>query len=276
MMMKKIYTNQGLDIMGDGHGCLTSRMNLIEQAGYIRGEDDLYRHPDGRKLVYLNDEANKGSLSDEHVIFGEFPSIAMTLMMVQHVKANLAYAVDSNNNVKLVSFLEHIEHQRHNKMLFAKEFFKFQEKFGKQSALNLRNELLPTLKSLPSHLIVENDKGEEVAVIVHAGIKDDMIGKDSKEIRRFCAFGGKNTDMISWIYQHRTPHLIIWGHLPHVHPTWKHNTINIDTGGFCGHYLTMLRFPECSLLQEKVPKDFSFKGHNTIQQLLTRKKAISH
>jgi hypothetical protein len=274
--MKKIQTNQGLDIMGDGHGCLTSRINLLKQAGYIEGNDGLYRHPEGRKLVYLNDEANKGFLSDKHVLFGEFPSIAMTFMMVQHVKADLAYAVDSNNNVKLISFLEQIEHQQKNKMLFAKEFFEFQEKYGKKAAMKLRDELLPTLKTLPSHIIVENNKGEEVAVIVHAGIKDEMIGHDSKEIRRFCAFGGKNEQVISWIKQHQTQHLIIWGHLPHVHPTWNHNTINIDTGGFCGHYLTMLRFPECSILQEKVPKDFSFVGHNTIRQLQKRKKAISH
>ncbi|MDA1675250.1 hypothetical protein [Bacillus cereus group sp. TH152-1LC] len=256
--MMIISTGEGLDILGDGHGCLKERIDLLEQAGYIKGEDGLYRHPKGRKLVYLNDEANKGYSKDERILYGEFPSIAMMQIMKQHVEAGLAYAVTSNNNEKICKYLDPsiINTDHLEAMDFAIEMNQFEIKYGAKEREKLGNELYLFCKSLPSYIIVENEQGETSAVITHAGILDDMIGKDSADIRKFCAWGGTAANIKNWVELHKYEFPIIWGHKPQREPKIQNNTINIDTGGYFGNYLTMLRFPEMNFIKQKVETSY--------------------
>src|SRR5215213_9872754 len=41
------------DLIGDVHGCADELEVLLEQLGYVRDETGTYRHPDGRKAVFL-------------------------------------------------------------------------------------------------------------------------------------------------------------------------------------------------------------------------------
>ncbi|MNB99974.1 Bis(5'-nucleosyl)-tetraphosphatase PrpE [asymmetrical] [compost metagenome] len=277
---QKLYITigNGLDVMGDGHGLLESRINLIEKAGYIKDEAGIYRHPEGRKLVYLNDETGKASQPLENVEYGQYPSIAMAVMMMKHVKANAAYAVDSNHNYKLWRYLEGRNVKMlHGDEIVVEEFTKFEEEYGKEKTEELKQELRIFLKSLPSHLVVL-DRCIQRAVIVHAGIEDDMIGKDSMGVRDFCRFGPTNGEKedgtpnrLDWTQNHKNGMLIIWGHDPQIIPSVKKDTINIDQGGFCGHYLTMLRYPEMEIVQEKVDKSYVKDDENPIMKKMANR-----
>lgn len=268
-----IDIEKGLDIMGDGHGLLESRINLMEKAGYIKGKDGVYRHPEGRKLVYLNDETGKGSQSYEKAEYGKYPSIAMAVMMMKQVKAGEAYAVDSNHNYKLWRYLEGRNVQMTNgDELVVEEFEKFKEEYGEEKTAELKQELHKFLKWLPSHLIIE-DQGIRRAVVVHAGIKDDMIGKNSFEVKDFCRFGPTDGDKedgtpnrLDWTQDHNNGMLVIWGHDPKPDHEIIHDTINIDQGGFCGHYLTLMRYPEMEFIKEKVNECFVSDEKNPIKK----------
>ncbi len=259
--MKRVYIEKGVDILGDGHGCLRERVNLIEKAGYIKKSNGLYYHPNGRKLIYLNDEANKGWSYDRRVLYGEYPSVAMMLMMKEHVEAGLAYAVTSNNNEKICRFLElelnrlEITHSLES-MSFARELREFEKKYGSREATKVKEELLVFCRSLPSYIILANQEEEDVAVITHAGILDNMIGKDSEFIRKFCAWGGSAANVENWVELHQSNLTIIWGHKPQMETLIQNNTINIDTAGYFGNKLTMLRYPEMAYVQEKVETEY--------------------
>lgn len=272
-MSNQIYIelDAGLDIMGDGHGLLSSRVALIEKAGYMKGTDGLYRHPDGRKLVYLNDESSRGSLPHQSSDFGQYPSISMLIMMKRQVEAGLAYAVDSNHNYKIWRWLDGRKVKlAHGDELVAEEFKEFEREYGDAKTRALKSELCAFMKSLPSHVVIVHE-GIQSAVAVHAGIRDDMIGKNTSAVYDFCRFGstagfddvGKPI-RLDWTSDHENGMLIVWGHVPHPEPVLVHNTINIDQGGFCGHYLTMLRYPEMEIIQEKVPQCFVSPEDNPI------------
>lgn len=256
--MKRIQIQNGLDVLGDGHGCLRERIRLLEKAGYQKGKDGLYRHPKGRKIVYLNDEANKGASKEDSVVYGRYPSVAMMVMMMRHVQENLAYAVTSNNNEKICNYLnkEEPNTKQLKRMKFAIELKEMEKEYDIKEIRQIEQSLFAFCSSLPSYLIIEGNQGDELAIVSHAGIMDDMIGKDNEEIRRFCAWGGKGRLLLDWINAHKRSCTIIWGHMPHPVPLMYNNTINIDTGGFMGNSLTMLRYPEMIFLSEPVSTSY--------------------
>jgi hypothetical protein len=269
----------GLDVMGDGHGLLASRIKLIEKAGYIRGSDGLFRHPAGRKLVYLNDESSRGFLPDLTVEFGEYPSIAMLNLMKRQVQADFAVAVDSNHNYKVWRWLlgRNVK-MSHGDERVVEEFNDFEKKFGFEKTSKFKTELGNFLMGLPSHLVLVKE-GIPRAVVVHAGIHDDMIGRENQRIINFCRFGPTNgflengkPNRLDWTIHHKNALLIIWGHVPHLEPVLVRNTINIDQGGFYGHYLTLLRYPEMEILQERVPQCFVPPQDNPFLNYASRQK----
>jgi hypothetical protein len=278
-----IDIGNGLDIMGDGHGLLKSRLDLIEKAGYVVCDDGIYRHPSGRKLVYLNDETGKGCEPDDRVEYGKYPSIAMANMMMKQVKAGEAYAVDSNHNYKLWRFLEgrNVIMQNGDELV-EQEFINFEKEYGKEKTLQLKSELLDFLKNLPSHLIIQ-DNGINRAVVVHAGIKEEMIGKKSNEIRDYCRFGPKNDESenieeipnrIDWTKEYNGAPLIIWGHDPRPEPRIINNTINLDQGGYCGHKLTLMRYPDMEFVHVNVNKSYVEDEKNAIMKFYNNRFEI--
>lgn len=273
-----IPIGNGLDVLGDGHGLLESRVNIIEKGGYIKGSDGLFRHPDGRKLVYLNDETSRGKLPMDGVKFGKYPSIAMAVMMMEHVKAGLAYAVDSNHNFKIWRWLEGKNvTMAHGDEDVVSEFESFELEHGPEFTFELKKQLAHFLRQLPAHLIIE-DRGIWRAVVTHAGIQDQMIGKQSKIINDYCRFGPTDgfcedgrPNRLDWTKSHRNGMLVIWGHEPHDKVVVHNDAVNVDTGGFCGHYLSMFRYPEMQVVQEKVNQCFVDESNNPILRRLANR-----
>ena len=105
----------------------------------------------------------------------------------------------------------------------------------------------------PPYMILDDGR----LVVVHAGIKEDMIGRISKGIERFCLYGeatGERTPegfpvRRDWARDYRGDALVVYGHTPVRDAVFRHNTVNIDQGCVFGGKLTALRYPEREIVQ---------------------------
>ena len=233
---KVLSADNGVDIIGDVHGCYDEFMELIQRLGYERSQDGTYRHPQGRKLLSLGDITSRGPYS-----------IKMLQFFHLHVTAGLAEMVDSNHGWKIARWLR-----------------LYQQEFVPKKASLLREQSRRLLFSSPSHMMIRrHDKLEAIAV--HAGIKDDYIGMESPAVYTFCRYGdvaGTGPDgrpiRREWAKERKvTSPIIVWGHDPHPEPKRKNGTINIDQGCVFGGMLTAYRFPEDEVLSVLAKKNYS-------------------
>jgi protein phosphatase len=93
--------------------------------------------------------------------------------------------------------------------------------------------------------------------VSHAGIKEEMVGRSSGAVRKFCLFGettGESDEYglpirHNWAADYKGPTAIVYGHTPVITAEWLNNTICIDTGCVFGGKLTALRWPEKELVE---------------------------
>jgi hypothetical protein len=103
-----------------------------------------------------------------------------------------------------------------------------------------------------------------VVVAVHAGIRDNYIGKQTSSVENFVRYGdvsGFEPDgrpiRRDWTEGRRSNILIVWGHDPRPHPERKNNTLNIDQGCVFGGHLTAYRYPEDELISVAAKENYS-------------------
>lgn len=80
------------DIIGDVHGCYDELLLLLDRLGYTE-DQGIYRHPEGRKLVFVGDITDRGP-----------KSIACLLFVTKHVRSKQALYVPGNHCDKLYRF----------------------------------------------------------------------------------------------------------------------------------------------------------------------------
>ncbi|NRG46313.1 polynucleotide kinase-phosphatase [Bacillus sp. CRN 9] len=249
-----IEADQGIDIIGDIHGCFNEMIALLEKLGYEKKGDDLYTHPSGRKFLSLGDIMSRG------------PSSLMTIhFMMKHVDAGLAYMIDSNHGWKIARWLDGRNvNLNHGDEKAAEEIDGWLSILNPETAQYERRKIKEFLFNAPSHYILTKNS-LPVLVCAHAGIKDEFIGKQSKIISDFCRYG--DTDGFNesgkpirkdWFIHHGNGQLIIWGHDPKPQPLQINHTINIDQGVVFGGRLTSFRFPEKKLVS--VPSLYNYAG----------------
>lgn len=236
----RIEIGNGIDIIGDIHGCFVEFTELLKKLGYQTKDNGLYSHPNGRKLVSLGDVMSRGP-----------ESIKCMLFFLHHVEAGKAYMIDSNHGWKIARWLDGRKVElRHGDELVETEFKEYEKQCGFQKTKNLKEKLKNLLMNAPSHYIFTVN-GIEKVVTAHAGIRDDFIGKENKRIQDFCRYGdvagmdekGKPIRR-DWYKKHHGELLIVWGHDPKPEPLIVNNTINIDQGLVFGGKLTAYRYPE--------------------------------
>lgn len=169
----------GIDIIGDIHGCYVEMMDLIHRLGYVdeRG-DGMMRHPEGRKLVSVGDVSSRGPESLKCLLFWQ-----------RHCEAGLAYMVDSNHGWKIARYLDGRDVTlNHGDELVEAELMQLEQVQGTDRAQQVRAELRDFLLGAPSHLVFTQN-GVRQVVVVHAGIRDHFIGKQSKRIQDYCRYG---------------------------------------------------------------------------------------
>lgn len=246
--------DKGVDIIGDIHACSTEFFRLLTILGYVCGDDGLYRHPEGRRFLSLGDITSRGPAS-----------ISMLEFFIRHTDAGLAEMVDSNHGWKIARWLDGRKVTlAHGDEKVEVEFRRYEAEQGKRKTEALKERSRILLLSSPSHMLLKVAGRTEV-VAVHAGIRDDYIGKESPAVRNYCRYGdvaGMAADgrpiRRDWAGERTTPHpLIIWGHDPRPEPERKNGAINIDQGCVFGGMLTAYRYPEDELVSVPAKENYS-------------------
>ncbi|WP_066066643.1 polynucleotide kinase-phosphatase [Neobacillus soli] len=257
-----IDVGNGIDFIGDIHGCFEEFIELLKKLGYKENAEGLFLHPEGRKILSLGDVMSRGPRSLETLQFFK-----------RHVMAGHAYMIDSNHGWKIARWLDgrnvNLAHGDEN---VAAEFAEYEGRFGKEAADILKEELKELLLKAKSHLVIQRN-GVKVAVATHAGMKDYYIGKQSQRISDFCRYGdsegldenGKPLRK-DWTINHQSNELIIWGHDPKPQPLLVNNTLNIDQGVVFGGQLTAYRYPEKQFVSVQAKQDYANVPVNPLKE----------
>lgn len=257
-----VAADQGIDVIGDVHGCYEEMIELLEKLGYAENEENLYVHPEGRTFLSLGDIMSRGPASLKTIDF-----------FIRHIDAGLARMIDSNHGWKVLRWLDGRNvSMKHGDELVVEEFLDYEETNGAEATNQFKSAVRELLKRAPSHLILTK-QGIPTAVCTHAGIKDEFIGKSSPAISDFCRYGDSDgMDAFGkpirkdWTVHHKTKQLIIWGHDPKQRPLMNNETINIDQGVVFGGELTALRYPERQFVSVKAKRDYVQSEQNPLRE----------
>lgn len=242
-----IELQEGIDVIGDIHGCFAEFVELLEKLGYQENPEGLYVHPFGRRFLSVGDVMSRG------------PESVRTLQFfLRHVEEGLAYMIDSNHGWKIARWLDGRQVVlSHGDEKVEEEFIQYEKEVGSEKTLELKQQLKEFLLNAPSHYVIHKN-GIPVLAAAHAGIKDAFIGKQSQAISDFCRYGdtggfNENGKPVrkDWTVSHSRNLLIVWGHDPKPKPLLINNTINIDQGVVFGGELTAYRYPERDFVSVK-------------------------
>lgn len=229
------------DIIGDVHGCADELVELLHKLGYavrLEGVGDERRAvttaPRGRRAFFVGDLVDRGPNS---------PDVLRIVMDM--VAAGQAFCVPGNHDDKLARWLK----GREVKIGHGLERTIAQLE-GASDAFKARIGVF--VESLPYHAWLDGG----ALAIAHAGVRENMLGRNSPKVRSFCLYGDTSgradenglPERFDWAadYHGKTP--VVYGHTPVAEPEWLNNTMCIDTGCVFGGKLSALRWPECELV----------------------------
>jgi protein phosphatase len=222
------------DIIGDLHGCFDELRLLLEQLGYEIGGDFQLTPPAGRKAVFLGDLVDRG------------PKVSEVLKLVMNaVESGAALCVPGNHDVKLLRKLRGRDVKLTHGLAET-----MQQLAAEPPEFSLR--VSKFIDDLVGHYVLDDGK----LVVAHAGLKQELQGRNSGYVRTFALYGetSDETDEFglpvryNWAADYRGPAMMVYGHTPVLEPEWLNRTINIDTGCVFGGKLTALRYPEATLV----------------------------
>ncbi len=250
------------DIIGDVHGCAGELQELLHKLGY---EARLYgtgegrrvhvKSPPGRRAVFVGDLVDRGPAS---------PDVLRLILAL--VAEGHALCVPGNHDVKFVRWLA----GRQVKLTHGLD--RTAEQFEKETPA-FRTHVGTFLEKLPIHLWLDGGK----LAVAHAGLKEDMLGRDTDKIRSFCLYGETSGEQdefglpvrYHWAAEHRSATAVIYGHTPVPDADWVNNTLCIDTGCCFGGNLTALRWPEREIVSVPAREAYAEKrrpfGHPPVR-----------
>ncbi len=225
------------DIVGDVHGCCDELEALLALLGYEvqwSGREVSVTPPAGRTLVFVGDLVDRGPRSPDVL------RIAMAM-----AAAGTALCVEGNHDNKFLRWLSGAN---------------VKPAHGLQASIDQMAEEDPAFRaavrkyvgSLPIYLWLDGG----ALVVAHAGIKQEMIGKDGGKVRSFALYGETagetdgfgNPVRLNWALEHGGETAIVYGHVAGPEVQALNNTWCIDTGCCFGGALTALRWPERELV----------------------------
>jgi protein phosphatase len=221
------------DLVGDVHGCLDELRTLLERLGYVE-TDGVYRHPEGRRVVFLGDLVDRGPRNLDVLRL----AMAMT-------KAGTALCVPGNHDVKFMRALRGKNVRRaHGLEITLAEF----EALPEADREAFRAEAADWIDGLVSHMVLDGGR----LVAAHAGMRAEMQGRGSGAVREFALYGDTTGEIDSfglpvrhdWAAHYRGEATVVYGHTPTPEAEWVNRTVCIDQGCVFGGRLTALRWPE--------------------------------
>ncbi|WP_058486251.1 metallophosphoesterase [Defluviitalea phaphyphila] len=225
------------DIIGDIHGCYDELISLLKKLDYVE-KNNLYIHKEGRKLIFLGDLSDRG------------PKNLKTINLIMNlVEKNLALYVHGNHCNKFYRYLLGRNVQISNGLENTIEEY---ENLSKTEKDIFRNKYINFYESQSDYWIL--DKGN--LIVVHAGIKESLIGRYDKRVEKFCLYGditGEKDEKgypirKDWAKNYTGKAMIVYGHTPVLEAKWINNTIDIDLGCVFGGKLACLRYPEKEII----------------------------
>jgi protein phosphatase len=231
------------DVIGDVHGCATELEELLELLGYVRDAAGTWRHPAGRKAIFVGDLVDRGP---------RVPDVLRIAMAM--TEAGSALAVPGNHDLKLVKKLRGrdvgVDHG------LAETLVQLEGETPE-----FRDRATEFLDDLVSHYVLDGGR----LVVAHAGMKEEMQGRGSARVRDFALYGettGETDEFglpvrYNWAAEYRGKAAVVYGHTPIPNPEWLNGTINIDTGCVFGGRLTALRWPERALVSVTAHKTYA-------------------
>lgn len=252
------------DFIGDVHGCCDELETLLAQLGYQftqrdsakLGYERTYTNPDGRKAVFVGDLVDRGPRSLD--VIG---------LVANMVNSGSGICVPGNHDMKFMRWLK----GRNVRVAYGLSLT-----IGELEALpdtirdQRKRDLTAFLDGLISHYELDDGK----VVVAHAGMKEEMQGRASGQVRQFALYGETTgeTDEFGlpvrypWAQDYRGKSLIVYGHTPIPEPEWLNNTINIDTGCVFGGSLTALRYPERELVSVPAQREYAKSKRPLVKQ----------
>ena len=231
------------DIIGDVHGCAAELEQLLCQLGYqvTWGASEGTRQvsvtpPEGRKAIFVGDLVDRG------------PNTPDVLRIAMRLVGDAAgYCVQGNHERKLLRALEGGDVTvRHG----------LAESLGQISCEppSFAREVRSFLDNLPSHVWLDGGH----LVVAHAGIKAEMIGRESRSVSHFTLFGDTTGEIDQlglpvrreWAASYSGGTAIVYGHTPVRVPGWLNNTLCLDTGCVFGGALSAMRWPEREIVRK--------------------------
>jgi len=225
------------DLIGDVHGCFDELIALLQALEYrvspSREGFEVY-HPEGRKLVFLGDLVDRGPKTPQ-----------VLRLTMDAVRSGDAFCVAGNHDAKLIKAL-----QGHKVKMTHGLAESMRQLAGESAAF--RAEVVEFLGQRGCHYVFDGGR----LVAAHAGLREDMHGRQSGKVLNFCLYGETSGEIDEfglpvrhhWAAGYRGRAMVVYGHTPVAEPEWLNNTLCIDTGCVFGGKLTALRYPEKELV----------------------------
>lgn len=232
------------DIVGDVHGCWDELVALLDRLGWRPDPEAGFRHPDGRKLVFVGDLVDRG------------PRNLDCLDLCRRMcTAGVAIAVPGNHEAKLLDhFRGKAVKPNHGREATFAELAALSD--AERAAFIERHQAF--IEGLVSHVVLDDGR----LVVAHAGLKAEMHNRASGTVRSFCLYGDTTGEIdeygvpvrLDWAQSYRGSAAVVHGHVPVLDAAWVNNTLDLDTGCVFGGQLSALRWPEREIVSVPAAK----------------------
>ena len=212
------------DIIGDVHGCHLELQDLLEKLGYETGLGNTYRHPEGRKVIFLGDLVDRGPASD---------GVLMTAMAM--ADDGSAICVEGNHENKLLRKMQGRNVQVTHGLAETLEQLE-------SNLPEFQKEVESFLGQMNSHYVLDHGN----LVVTHAGIKQEYLLRSSRRIRDYCLYGETTgerdewglPERLDWAQDYQGQAMVAYGHTPRAEARFVNRTICL------GHRLRLRRQPD--------------------------------
>jgi protein phosphatase len=229
------------DMIGDVHGCREELEALLGRLGYVTN-GGAYRHPGGRKAVFLGDLVDRGP---------DTPGVLKIAMSMTAEGA--ALCVPGNHDIKLMRKL------RGRDVKITHGLAESLAQLDREPP-EFRVAVEKFIDARVSHYVLDDGK----LVVAHAGLSEELQGRGSGKVRDFALYGettGETDEYglpvrYNWAAEYRGRATVVYGHTPVPEPEWLNNTVCVDTGCVFGGRLTALRYPEREFVSVPAAREY--------------------